>query len=231
MYTPVSQRQLSEDMKCEDWRYEAVHLVSTIQAISLARRIPLSEALAQVCVADVYSIPQLPSEPFLPHDKMTTADEDLFASSVSPSAVSVVSSRCTPMTIDTRDSVLSSLPSISASKSYSSALPSSNTMEEPTSQSKFLQELVDALEKSDMSNCWDYMAGVLLWIALTAGAASSKSDHKVLRRYFSALAIRVSMFLCFEHPEALHATLLRMANILKALHQPEENQRLKRRKV
>jgi hypothetical protein len=225
MYIPVSQRQLSEEMKCEDWRYEAVRLVSIIQATSLARRIPLSEALAKVYVADVSSIARLPSDPFLPHDKMTTTDGDLFAFSVRPSAVSVV-----------KASKLSSLPSISASKSYSSTWLSLTTLGEPTSQSKFLQELIDALEKSDMSNCWDNMAGVLLWIALTAGAASSESHHRVLGRYFFALAIRVSMFLCFEHPEALHATLLRVTNILKALHQPEENQpeenqRLKRRKM
>jgi hypothetical protein len=95
-----------------------------------------------------------------------------------------------------------------------------------------LQELRDALGKSDMSNCWDDMAGVLLWIALTAGAASIRSDDKRLRRYFSALAIRVSTFLCFEHPEALHATLLRMMDITEALSKPEdERSSRKRRKL
>jgi len=61
------------------------------------------------------------------------------------------------------------------------------------------------------------MAGVFLWICLTAGTASNNSGDRDCQRYFSSQVIRVSMFLCFEHPEALHATVLRMADINKAL--------------
>jgi len=66
------------------------------------------------------------------------------------------------------------------------------------------------------------MAGVLLWIGLTASTASSKSKDRNLRRYFSALTVRVSLLLCFEHPGALHATLLRMEAINKALRKESE---------
>ena len=58
------------------------------------------------------------------------------------------------------------------------------------------------------------MAGVLLWVALTAGAASHKSGDKVLKKWFKALVVRVAIVLCFEHPEAIHASLLRMGDLL-----------------
>jgi hypothetical protein len=60
------------------------------------------------------------------------------------------------------------------------------------------------------------MAGVLLWIGLVVGAASRKSDI-VTKRWFLALAVRCSIFLCFDHPEGIHATMLRMGEMIEAL--------------
>jgi hypothetical protein len=60
------------------------------------------------------------------------------------------------------------------------------------------------------------MAGVLLWIGLLVGAASRRSD-KVLKKWFSALAVRCSILLCFEHPEAMHATVLRMSEFVEGV--------------
>jgi hypothetical protein len=96
---------------------------------------------------------------------------------------------------------------------------------------RVLHQLRDAPENSDLSNCWDDMAGVLLWIALTVSAASKKSEDKMLRRYFSALTVRVSMFLCFEHTEALHATLLKMADINEALSKKSQDSGHRRERV
>jgi hypothetical protein len=80
-----------------------------------------------------------------------------------------------------------------------------------------LEDLKTALHNSDIGDCWSDMAGVLLWIGLTAGAASARHKAKVLRNWFVALVMRTSMVLCFEHPEAIHAAYLRMANIVEAL--------------
>jgi hypothetical protein len=60
------------------------------------------------------------------------------------------------------------------------------------------------------------MAGVLLWIGLVAGAASRRSD-KVLKKWFAALAMRCGIMLCFEHPEAIHATMVRMGELVSGL--------------
>lgn len=79
-----------------------------------------------------------------------------------------------------------------------------------------LKDLKIAIQNSDISDCWDDMAGVLLWVSLTVGAASRKSD-KVLRQWFSALVIRTSLLLCFQHPEAIYGTLLRMSKIIEWL--------------
>ncbi|KAF2025688.1 hypothetical protein EK21DRAFT_93008 [Setomelanomma holmii] len=97
-----------------------------------------------------------------------------------------------------------------------------------------LQTLKEALEQSDLSDCWGNMAGVLLWISLTAGAAS-RNSAKSLQKFFSALTVRVSFMLCFEHPEALHSTLLRMSELVEALNtaakedqSPERSRDMKR---
>ncbi|KAI4912354.1 uncharacterized protein J4E92_009984 [Alternaria infectoria] len=80
-----------------------------------------------------------------------------------------------------------------------------------------LQQLRDALENSDLSDCWSDMAGVLLWIGLVMGAASNNSKDKIVRRYFSATTMRACIMLCFEHPEAIHSTMLRMTDLIAAL--------------
>jgi hypothetical protein len=61
------------------------------------------------------------------------------------------------------------------------------------------------------------MAGVLLWIGLVIGAASNQNRDKILRRYFSATTIRACIILCFEHPEAIHSTMLKMTQIVEVL--------------
>jgi hypothetical protein len=86
-----------------------------------------------------------------------------------------------------------------------------------SSSSTFLQDLKVVLESSNMSECWQDMAGVLLWIALTVGAASRQNENKVLKKWYSALSMRASVLLCFEHPEAVHATMLKMGLVVEAL--------------
>jgi hypothetical protein len=61
------------------------------------------------------------------------------------------------------------------------------------------------------------MAGVLLWIGMVVGAASLKSESKIHRKYFSALTMRAGVILCFEHPEAINSTMIRMSEVVAAL--------------
>jgi hypothetical protein len=86
-----------------------------------------------------------------------------------------------------------------------------------TTSHTLLKDLKAVLEASNLSECWKDMAGVLLWIALTFGAASHRNGDKVLEKWYSALAMRVSILLCFEHPEAIHSTTLRMSQIVEGL--------------
>jgi hypothetical protein len=80
-----------------------------------------------------------------------------------------------------------------------------------------LRSLKNALEHTNLSECWSDMTGVLLWIGLVAGAASRNIEDVPLKRYFSATAMRAAFRLCFEHPEAIHATVLRMHAIIEGL--------------
>jgi hypothetical protein len=61
------------------------------------------------------------------------------------------------------------------------------------------------------------MAGVLLWIGLVVGAASKESESKIHKKYFSALTMRAGVMLCFEHPEAINSTMVRMTEVVETL--------------
>lgn len=84
-----------------------------------------------------------------------------------------------------------------------------------------LTDLKKVICDSNMSDCWQNMGGVLVWIGLTIGAASRKHGNNVLKKWFSALAMRASVILCFEHPEAIHATMLKMGEVIEALSAPD----------
>ncbi|KAF9695856.1 hypothetical protein EKO04_005974 [Ascochyta lentis] len=98
---------------------------------------------------------------------------------------------------------------------------STPTPDEPTA---LLIDLKVVLESSNMSECWQDMAGVLLWIALTVGAASHENESKVLKKWYSALSMRASVLLCFEHPEAVHATMLKMGQVVEALSEADASE-------
>ncbi|KAF3035002.1 hypothetical protein E8E12_004237 [Didymella heteroderae] len=85
----------------------------------------------------------------------------------------------------------------------------------------FLTELKQAIFDSNLSDCWHDMGGVLMWIGLTVGAATHKHEDEVLKKWYSALALRASVILCFEHPQAVHSTVLKMSEVIEALSAPE----------
>jgi hypothetical protein len=99
----------------------------------------------------------------------------------------------------------------------SAKTPTAHVPREFSNPTAFFQAIHSALKKTSLSTCWSDMAGVLLWINLVAGAASHKLNAPVLKKHFSALSVRVAMFLCFEHPEAIHATLLKMTEFVGSL--------------
>lgn len=84
-----------------------------------------------------------------------------------------------------------------------------------------LERLKAVLNASNMSEAWQDMAGVLLWIGLTFGAASHNVGNKALEKWFSALSMRASSLLGFQYPEPIHATMLRMTQIVDALPEPD----------
>jgi hypothetical protein len=198
-----------------DWTYEAIRIASLIQATAIIKGISLSEALKYASQSE-------------------TPASLYSASSYSRSNESLVS----PMTLRNDSPVIG----FSTSPSYAtnSTLPEPNYFNLapprasvssttsnipffpppaapiPTSPSALLTNLRTAIENSDMSDCWSDMAGVLWWIALVTGSASRRSD-KVLKKWYRALAVRCSILLCFEHPEPVHATLLRMSEVISAL--------------
>ncbi|KAI4643210.1 uncharacterized protein J4E79_011372 [Alternaria viburni] len=208
-------------LKTKDWKYEAIRLAAIVQAQAMFDQVPLSEALDRVQLPEI--------QPFLYSSSMASHSNDSFSSTLDPQDVSPVTdlsespmfgsySEGFPSNHRFSNSSTSSRPLLSSLQSSSSDVPlQQQVLMREVSGDTILQQLRDALENSNLSDCWSDMAGVLLWIGLVMGAASNNSKDKIVRRYFSATTMRACIMLCFEHPEAIHSTMLRMTDLIAAL--------------
>jgi hypothetical protein len=243
-YPPVSEIQRSRRLTYHDYKYEAIRIASIIQATAIIRRMPLSEALTHA--ADLqssvpfYNTPAAVASSESLISPLETYPEASFAGpSASPSfPTSSTSSELQQsyfqfQAADPRAS-MSSLndPRPSFSSTTSAPRPSISSVRStssdhfyfppppapaPNNTTTLLKNLRTTIEASNISACWSDMAGVLLWIGLVVGAASLKSESKIHKKYFSALTMRCGVMLCFEHPEAINSTMVRMSEVIAAL--------------
>ena len=91
----------------------------------------------------------------------------------------------------------------------------------PGSNSIHIQ-IRDALIRTDTTECWGHLAGVLFWITLVAGAAANPGpianeerhgEDEDGRKWLAAIAVRCSIVLSFEYGSAMMETLKRMVGI------------------
>lgn len=88
-----------------------------------------------------------------------------------------------------------------------------------------LHSLVTALQKSNASESWGDMSGVLYWCLMVGGAATRKrgdpadwtDDDEWARRYLAATGVRLSILLCFEHAEPTTVSLRRLNKVQELL--------------
>ncbi|TIA55280.1 hypothetical protein D6C79_00537 [Aureobasidium pullulans] len=78
--------------------------------------------------------------------------------------------------------------------------------------SSIVIQIRNCLLRTDMSNCWDSMVGILFWCTLVTGATcNDPDDHDVevlaTKKWMVALAIRCSILLTFQHTDAVIRTL------------------------
>ena len=212
----VEPREPTHVPDCIDWKCEAVRPTSMILAMAIFKRIPLSEALVFLELS-AYIGKSTPCSIYADAGLLSRSGKFDDSASVF-SRRSCTSSDTSSVRID--DNLYTYFfpytPSISRSATAQS-VPIPLRPLPGLAHSEMLARLKCALESTDLSCCWGDMAGVLLWIALTDGAASRKIDKNILSRYFSALAVRVCVYLCFEHADALQDSLMRMNEIIKAL--------------
>ncbi|KAK1915374.1 hypothetical protein P3342_003183 [Pyrenophora teres f. teres] len=245
---PVQELRRNQVLRSNDWKYEAIRITAVVQAHAIFHRITLSSALASLQSLGVPSTLYRTSAAFPSSESLFSAFDPHYSTpltdySTSPSYSTYSTTNTTasqpgfpfhyhrPSTSSTyshrlsTSSTFSQRPSVSSFHSGSSDVllfprPVITTAQPGTlSTTNILNDLKEALERSNLSECWSDMAGVLLWIGLVMGAASNKHDDKILRRYFSTMTMRACVMLCFEHPEAMHATMLRMSEVVEALGQ------------
>lgn len=83
----------------------------------------------------------------------------------------------------------------------------------------------NALENSNTGECWGDMSGVLYWCVLVMGGAARRrvtnagwsDDDESIRKYLAASALRLTVLLCFEHPEPTTVTLNRVSKVQELL--------------
>jgi hypothetical protein len=225
-----------------DWKYEAIRIAAVVQASAIINRTPLSEALRRMQTLiqppSVYtsSIASQSNDSLIsPFDARNETPVTEYSASPSFSIHGSLQQAGFPFS-GHRDSDASAQsftsaqrPSVASFHSTSSETSSWSRPAPASMEANTLADIKDALENSNLSECWSDMAGVLLWIGLVMGAASSPTHYdKVLRRYFSAMTIRACIMLCFEHPEAIHATMLRMIEVVEALSKDVNGQMVRK---
>ncbi|KAF1841006.1 uncharacterized protein K460DRAFT_295719 [Cucurbitaria berberidis CBS 394.84] len=232
-YVSISELRRTNVLTTDDWIYEAIRVTAIIQATAIIKRIPLSEALAVVAPQNVPSFyassvasrsnDSLVSPFDMPHEtpltEYSTSPYSTYSTSLAMQQTGFPFNAQRPSISSTHRSSNVSRPSFSSIPSTSSDSlffppPPAPTPSGPTA---LLRSLKETLEKSNISDCWSDMAGVLLWIGLVMGAASRNSECKLSKKYFSATAMRAGIMLCFEHPEAINATMLRMGEVVEGL--------------
>lgn len=247
-YPPVSEIRKSRLLTQHDYKYEAIRIASIIQATAIIKRSPLSDALT--FAAELKGHPSIDttsasaySTEFLVSPMDTHYATPVAEHSTSPSFATIPTSVEIPLsyfpTAGPRSSISSfntsrpsfsstttaARPSISSTHSSSSdhiyfpAPPATA----PDNTTTLLKDLRTTIESSNISACWSDMAGVLLWIGLVVGAASKKSESKIYKKYFSAMTMRAGVMLCFEHPEAINSSMVRMVEVIEMLG-PEEKE-------
>ncbi|KAF2686479.1 hypothetical protein K458DRAFT_198548 [Lentithecium fluviatile CBS 122367] len=203
-YLPAAELRKTEVMTPNEWRYEAVRVASIITATAITKRVPLSEALAHAAEVESKNW-STPNDSF---GSPTSLRHDSPTATLSSSPLFVVpSDQTNPFAFTPATPTSTSTTSPYASRHRKPSIPATTTL---------LTHLKQALQSSDLSDCWADMAGVLFWLALTVSAATRTAD-KVLRKWFRALAARVSIVLCFEHPEAVHRGCLRLGELVQGL--------------
>jgi hypothetical protein len=223
-YPPISELRKTNVLTHEDWRYEAIRITAIIQATAMLERVPLSRAIVNV------SKQRKPSAIYA--SSIASYSNESLVSYMNPRHDSFTSSITSPLcayspTLPQSADFFSNgaRPSFSSSISSSSDhlhFPRTTTLT-ANDPHALLTSLKLVIQNSDLSNCWSEMAGVLMWIGLVIGAASRTSDDKALKKWFSALPMRASILLCFEHSQAVNSTLLKMSEVIQALSEPNRN--------
>ncbi|KAF2859830.1 hypothetical protein K470DRAFT_248603 [Piedraia hortae CBS 480.64] len=79
----------------------------------------------------------------------------------------------------------------------------------------------DALKRTDMTDCWGKLTGVLLWICLVAGAAAGPGEGEDLeaQQFIAAVLVRCFCLLAFQYGRSLTKTVKLMARIQAKLAQ------------
>jgi hypothetical protein len=115
--------------------------------------------------------------------------------------------------------------------------PSADDIVHTSSLISVIHDLQSTLARSDVSECWGDMAGVLFWCALIGSNCMrdalkllnlsvlsdqdqpqdlSLQKHEYCRKWLTLLAVRIGVVLGFQYPEAICVTLRRYIHVRSA---------------
>lgn len=95
-----------------------------------------------------------------------------------------------------------------------------------SSPNQIVIQIRDHLLRTDLSNCWDSMVGMLYWCTTVTGAACNNADDSDIdvlatKKWMVALAIRSSILLIFQHTDAMVRMLRTILVLQKSLRGQE----------
>ncbi|KAF2204620.1 hypothetical protein GQ43DRAFT_364220 [Delitschia confertaspora ATCC 74209] len=192
-----------------EWAYEVCRVAAVIQATAMVKRVPLSEAFVQIAQSHIQMEPPIQIQP---------------SPSLSLSTPTTQNPSISPFRIDSPVHSLTSHFDSHQPPFLFTTPPTSHSHRPPkrSPSSALLTHIRTCLENSDLSDAWSDLTGVLYWITLILGAASSTANNAsttygishlereegvVNRKWIRALGVRCAIRLCFQHEDPVLKTL------------------------
>ncbi|KAF2813389.1 uncharacterized protein BDZ99DRAFT_438501, partial [Mytilinidion resinicola] len=213
-----------------DMIYESIRIASLIQATAIVKRVKLSAAV---------SIAEELLKKSRGHKTATGSKRASTSSNTSPftisaptttTAITAVTAAYTPTSASAlaypharNDSF--PLPSPSTPSVYSAVSTPFGHLHSPLelhpTRPSLLTALHHAIIRTPHQTVWSDLAGVLFWVGLVGGAAARPTapqesvEQKATRKWLTALAVRCSIVMAFEHGSAVVGALRRLLRVME----------------
>ncbi|KAF2495857.1 hypothetical protein BU16DRAFT_358919 [Lophium mytilinum] len=214
-----------------DMIYESIRIASLIQATAIVKRVKLSEA---VTIAEELLKKDRGHKAVKASKRASTSASGntspfTISASTTTTAISAATAAYTPTSAPAvaypyaGNDFFFPLPSPSTPSVHSTASTPFGTLYSPRepqpAHASLLTALHHAILRTPHQTVWSDLAGVLFWVGLVGGAAARPTtpqesiEQKATRKWLTALTVRCSIVMAFEHGGAVVGALRRLLRV------------------